>query len=534
MVFVLEGDNASRLVYDVRNRDYKTRDSVFVHKAHDKKYTYQTRTHTTEHRMEVYPDIHTGEYQVWLPPVKWKIQQITARGYSTLFQDGQVNDVIDLTDSITQHNDHFTGEWKNANGDVVNEAEVTYHAQYNRIYHNPVEIKYKQVGYENFDYFGDRYYTAKSLITEPVTVPLCYPVKKDNWPEITSRTDSLTAKYVFGAPVFNIGRKYPFLISATETYYYNNNQMSDTVDVVKLSGGEVIIRNGMMSSTHHESLKLDQNGEGTYLIEAAQLPYMLTGKEALRTISITMLMDATYYEATPLKAYVLNQFAKPGAKDFLTMNKPLLIDVLRDPPGGGSSAKLSKGSTLKYAHDLNWNVKGGLTFTTTYGTALSTLTAVGIDTIIGTISQADSYFSVGVDIITSGSGKNAWSYTMTNNVDISTSSSPYMVGAEADVYIGAETSYTMTPSIAVRAIPHSMWKQQQGMLASGHMTEIATGYNEKGDTLHLVRDEILGIGAKVNSTFFHSQKYILTQLIPGLENECKALLFTGTKAEAQR
>ena len=45
-----------------------------------------------------------------------------------------------------------------------------------------------------------------------------------------------------------------------------------------------------------------------------------------------------------------------------------------------------------------------------------------------------------LDIIFSGSGQRAFSYTITTTEDISTSSSPLMVGADADVYIGLETN----------------------------------------------------------------------------------------------
>ena len=535
MVFVLEGDNASRLVFDVTDRKKTTRDEVFVHTAHDKKYTYQTQVHTSEHRMEVTPDVHTGEYHVELPPVKWKIQQITAQGYPTLFQDGQMNDVIDLTDSITPHTDHFEGKWKNANGAPVTSVDVKYHAQYSRIYHSPVQLNYRQMGYENFDYFGDHYYQAQNLAGESVQVPLVYPVRKKDWPE--GRKDSLEAKYVFDYPVFDIERGYPFKLSATETYYYNNNTKSDTIDVVRLSGGFVTIRNSMISSTHSDTLTLDSVGEATYIVKAAQTPYMVSGKDALYTLNMTMLMDGTYYEATPLKAYTLNIRSKSGAKDVMSITKPQLIDILRDPPGGGSSAKLSKGSTLKYGYTLSWSVKGGLDFSLVTGASQSMFTgvAVGVGSAFmsGIIQGANSGTNFNLGLIFNGNGTKGWSYTMTTTADISTSSAATMVGADADVYIGTETNYFMRPSVAIRAIPESMWKTLQGAVKSGQMVEIARGYGEKGDTLHLVRDEVLAIGQKVNSTFMHSQTYIVNQLIPSLQEECQALMFTGTLDEAR-
>ena len=533
MVLSLEGDNASRLVWDILDSKKTTRDEVFRHKAHDQKHEYQTKVHTTLHRMEVTPDVNTGEYEVLLPPVKWKIQQITAKGYATLFQDGQTGDVIDLTDSIKPHTDHYEGLWKNANGDDVKSVDVSYHAKYSRIYHSPVIIDYKQAVYDKFEYFGDHYYWAKDLAGNREQVTLAYGKRKKDWPE--GRKDSLEAVYTFGHPVFSVERSYPFKISATEKYYYNNDIKNDTVDIVRLSGGKVIIHNGMESSTHRDSVLLDSVGEATYAIKAKQTPYMLTGDDALRTISMTLLLDGTYYEATPLRAYVLNIATKPGAKDVLPIKQPQLIDILRDPPGGGSSAKLSKGSMLKYSYTLDMQAKVGLSFSFQWGAESSFYVGfVGIGAETGTINGAKNKLGFNIDLVATFMEKNAYSYTITCNEDISTSSDKTMVGADADVYIGTETNLILKPALAIRAIPHSMWKQQQGAVMAGSSLEIARGYDAKGDTIHLVRDEVVTYSPEISSVFQHSQKYIIDQLIPDLEAQCKSQLFTGSKEDAQK
>ncbi len=524
MVFVLEGDNVSRLVWDILDRTKKETDSVYVHKSYDQKYKYQTQVHTTEHRMVVKPDPHTGEYMVMLPPVKWKIQQITAKGYPTLFQEGMINDVIDLTDSLTKHRDVLTGEWVNANGEPVTQVVEEYNAKYSRIYRSPVILDRQQLGYDNFNYFGDRYYTAKNLEGEKVKVPLCYPVDEK----------STEAKYTFGYPVFNTDRQYPVKISAVEKYYYNNNTKSDTVDVVKLSGGVVTIRNSMVSATHRDTVHLDSLGERIYILEAKQMPYSLTGEDALHLVTMTLELDGTHFEAEPLRAYVLNTYVRPGAKDILSIDKPELVDILRDPPGGGSSAKLSRGSTLKYSYTFDWSAAGGLTLGFAFGQKVNQYVGVvAVAAESGVINNGESDFAFDVDLMFSGSGKKAYSYTMTANSDISTSSASTMVGAKADIYIGTETSYVVTPALAIRAIDSTMWKQLEGPREAGALVEIATGRDESGHTVHLVRDEVLSIGPKIKSTFMHSQAYILDQLIPNLEQECKSLLFTGEKEEAQ-
>ena len=526
MVLSLEGDNTSWLVYDNLHKNKKERDTVFVHQAHDTQYVYQTTAHIDRHRIELHADPHTGEYRLELPPVKWKVMQIYAQGYPTLYQDGQAGDVIDLTNATTLHSDTISGKWLSHGGNSVNKVVVQYHAQYNRIYHSPTLLTYKQMTLDQFDYFGDKQYIAKNLGGDKSTVPLVYP-NADGKPV-----------YTFGYPVFNIDKTYIFRLSAQERYYWNNNMKSDTIDVVQLRGGKVDVYNGMVSSTHHETVQLDSVGQGTAYIRAAQIPYMLTGENALRTISMSLELDGVHYEAEPLRAYILNIYSAPGAKDMLTCSTPQLIDILRDPPGGSSSAKISKGSTLKYSYQMDMTWKAGLTLGFSVGTKVNTFTGVvaapmGGGATAGTNNNASSLLATSLDLVWSGSGQRAFSYTMTANEDISTSSHNKLIGSNGDVYIGMEQNITVKPATAIRAIPDSIFRQMGGEIAAKRMLEIAQGRDEKDSLFHLVREEVVTYGPEVKSTFAYSQDYIVKQLLPNLVEQLRSLMFTGTEAEAQ-
>ncbi len=533
MVLTLEGDNASWLVFDNVNRGITERDTTYIHPKFSTldKNVYGTRVHTTRHRMEVWPDSLTGEYMVELPPVKWKIQQITAEGYATLFQEGKTSDVIDLTDSLKLHTDHLTGNWRSRMGEDVNSVEVKYHAKYSRIYRSPVLLERRQVGFDKFDYFGEKSYTMRPLVGGNVVIPVAYPVTTT---DPKTGKDITTTKYSFNYPVFSTDRGYAIKLSAVERYYYNNNVQSDTVDVVKLDGGFITVRNGFISSTQRDTLSLDSNGEGTYVLRAAQRPYLLTGKDALCTVTFTMERDGVTFEGEPLKGYTFSQYAKQGAKDILSINQPVLVDILRDPPGGGSSAKLSKGSTLKLAYQMDMAWKAGLTLGISTGSGMNHYTGIGgIGFEAGVINGVSSLFNTSFDLIFSGSGQRAFSYTMTANEDISTDASATMVGANADLYIGMETNMFLRPAVAIRAINDSVYQANGGARNAGYMVEIARGYDENGKKIYLVRDEVIGYGQTVKSTFVHSQQYILKQLIPDLANQCKALMFFGTEEEAK-
>lgn len=540
MVFTLEGDNASRLVFDIQDRNKKERDEVFVHQnavKRDGKYPYQTKVHTTLNRMVVTPDVHTGEYEVLLPPVKWKIQQINAKGYATLFQDGQVGDVIDLSDSITLHRDTLRGKWKTiGNGLELTTVVEEYHAKYSRIYHSPVIIDYKQQGFGDLNFLGDQYYTFKNVTGDKQKLPLVYGVRKKDWP--VGKSDSLETHYTFGHPVFSIDKKYPLRISASEKYYYNNNTKSDTVDVVHIPGGVVTIHNGLVDPLHRDTVQLDSIGQGNYVMTAAQKPYLLTGDDALQTMSMTLLQDGTYYEATPIRAYVFNVMQATGAKDVLNYSVPQLVDILRDPPGGKSYATLKKGSSVSASYIMNMEWKGGLIiggnvgmdFKTTLGLILAPM---GVGSSVTQGLEINAGVKTGIDMVFSGSGERAFNYSMTAAEDISTSSDAKMVGADADVYIGVVNNIEVKPATAIRAIPDSTFRKAEGLLTSGRMVEIAQGQDNQGNLLHLVRDEVLTYGQKFKSNFVHSQHYITKQLIPELTRQCQSLMFTGTKDEAQ-
>ena len=538
MVLTLEGDNASRLVFDIQDRTLKERDEVFLHEkanAKDKQTVHQTKVHTTLNRMVVYPDVLTGEYEVKLPPVKWKIQQITASGYATLFQDGQIGDVIDLSDSLTEHKITKKGEWETASYKVTDPVEE-YYALYNRIYHSPVRIEYRQQGFDDFDYFGEHYYSYQNLSGEKEKLALAYGVKKKGWPD--GKRDSLETHYTFGYPVFNIDRKYGFTISATEKYYYNNNTKSDTIDVVHLSGGVVTIHNGMVSATHRDTVHLDSIGQANYTIEAAQTPYLLTGNDALSTVSMSLEMDGTHYEAEPLKAYVLNVKPKTGAKDILSFSKPLLVDILRDPPGGTSKATLSKGSTLKYSYTMDLKWSAGISLGVGVGSGVNSFTGVvvapmGAGAVGGFQNGATNYYGTSIDLVWSGSGQRAFSYTMTAKEDISTSSEKGMVGADGDLYMGVVNNVTLKPATAIRAIPDDAFKQMAGAVKAGRMVEIAQGKDANNKTLHLVRDEVVTYEPSITSDFVHSQHYIVNQLLPELTEQVYSMMFIGSETEAK-
>ena len=532
MVLTLEGDNKSRLVYDNTDPLKDRVEAVYKHTAHDKAHDYQTKVITTRRNVTIVPDKYTGEYSVLLPPVRWKVQQIYATGYPTLFPNGKTSDVIDLTDALDPIKETYEGEWINHEGAEVTKVNVDYNAIYNRIWHAPTELSYEQLGFDQFGYFGDLNYISTNLLAQRDTVPLAYKIIKDG------PNTAANVGYTFGHPVFSIERQYPFQLSAVEKYYWNNNHNSDTIDVVHLKGGKVTIHNGFISSTEIQDVDLDDNGQALVAIRTAQVPYLLTKEDALRTLTMTLTMDGTTFEAKPLDAYIMNIYEIPGAPDVISTGTPVLVDILRDPPGGGSSAKLSRGATLKKEYKLNLEAQIGLKLNLKSGSSEDCFTGVvtaptGMGVVMGFNQKAESDYDISFDFVANVKGERAFSYTMTTKHDISTSEDEKMVGANADVYMGINQDLIATPASTIRAIPASQFKQLQGRIASGNMIVIAQDQSGDDANYYLVRDESLSIGPKITSSFTYTQSHILNTIIPELTSRCKEIIFTGTEAEAK-
>ena len=567
MVLTLEGDNTSWLVYDNQHPNRTQREETVSHPVKgDKHYTQVT---TERKRMVVQPDAATGEYTLQLPPVRWKVQQVYCSGYATLFQEGQVSEVIDLTNALDTVKVNYDGIYYDADEERVENPTAKYHAVYNRIYHSPVEVTYKQVGYDNFDYLGDKSYASSELTGETVQVPLVYSVRKPNWP--ANRKDSLVAVYTLGHPVFSIERKYNIQLQVGERYLYNNDPLG-RVDMVPLKGGMAYMQNGMRAlsmddlNTIKEPQKLDSLGQCVFTLKADQTSNM---SNCLRTVTFTVERDGTFIQAEPLQGYVLNMIPVGAGQDIMTEGAPILYDILRDPPGAYSTNTLAKGATINFTYMMNASITAGPVATIKYGEKLETVTAtvhtinageglfngVSNGTAIGPIQVSDAV-DTNIDMfVYNGSGSKAFSHTMVVGNNISTSGDPSLVGADADLYIGSVQNVTVTPMSTIRAVTQEQLTRMAARLGKttiellnegvkvesevgqkvdyGSVSVIATGLDAQGNPIYLIRDIALGYGPTIQSNFVYSQKQLLTQIIPAKAKEIVDMMYLGTKEEAQ-
>ena len=520
IVMQLEGDNASWLIRKQNDETVKTADYE-VHFGLENAKGERADTamvHVTRHTLTVKPDPKTGEYQVALHPAKYKVVEVSAQGYATLFQGGQVGETVDLT---------FNGK-----GDTV---------VYNRIYHAVPDVEVTQYNPGGERYFGVKKVTASDNIGNNSEVNLVYYTK------VSPEAKDSTMHYSFGYPVFMSGSPYGWMLQACEKYYWNNDNRKK-VDIVKLHGGKVSIKNyliGNDDSKLSSDLTLDEDGSASYIFTPANTTFVLEGDNALKTTDITLEYDGSYYDIKPLggqimKGFVMATKVKSEGRKSIAASTPIVFDILRDPPGGSSSSYLETGSKLSYTYSANLEAEAGFSMVKTTSTGAEYYTGEvaapqGQGEVAGEINHVRTDKNFDITIATAFYDSWQYNYNMELSERIQTKTGQKWIGGKADLFIGSMETIILQDALAVRAIPDSMYqivknheggtfevKDKQGQVVTkvkvpvGTTKVLAQGTDGTGKPVYLVRDEVMQASPSITSTFVHSQHYIENELLPDL------------------
>ena len=501
LVFQLEGDNTSWMVRDQMDATVTERHEKITHGKND-----TTSVDVYRHRIVIHPDVKTGEYQLPLYPVKYKVTEIYAKGYPTLFQTGMVSETLDLHHCL--------------DGDT---------AVYKRIYHSEPTLDIWQFTGSNDKYYGIKQYTSMDIAGTRDTIQV--------WHD---------GHYSLGHPVFIAGASVPMLLSAREEYRYNNEQLGE-LDVVQLNSGKVIINNGLIASDHSETLELDKDGQATYVFTPQNATFMLKDDMALRTLKMTLLYDGSYYDIKPINAFIMASRPKSEGRRIIAGRNTHLIDILRDPPGGASYSYIERGSKFSYSYTSDLTITGGvnLSFGMGYGSNYYTGAIVappaGSGTEAGTIMSSSNVATFTYSL-TSGKYSD-WinNYEFETKERISTSDNVREIGANSDVYIGMTDDVIVEDALAIRIVnKKGLELLRPGLggttIVDGHeykvtgTTEVlARGWDEtKKDSIYLIRDEVMQFSTKISSTFIHTQHYLLEELIPNLLRQRNDMLLDYT------
>ena len=493
LVLQLEGDNTAHIVH---NPDDLTQDTL--HFTVD-----STQIIYEQKRIIIRPNIRSGEYAVDLFPVKYKVTQATATGYATLLDVQAGVPTFDLTNApLTVLTSDSMGR------------HATYNARFDRIYRNPMQVGMIQLMYGMAqDGMGEEKLGVSSIVDQSHSVRLY------------SKDSTGTVQYLFGHPIFQQGRTYQFRVSAYEDYFYNNNKLNAR-DRVRLSGGTLKVFNGFKSgkNTATETYPLDDKGEALINVEVDNLNLMATGDNALRALDLSVEREGSNTDYCALRGFVTGNNVENG--DIRAIQSDIqVLDILRDPPGSGSSCYLEKGATYKSSATFSIALKIGTSCEATIGTSYDqSVGVIAVTTYSGLISSVGKSYKFTLPLVLSGKYSRTNTCTYTTTEKISTSSSPSFVGASGDVFIGHTNEALYGTVRAVRVIDDSTYLLRQPAFTAGYCKEVASAIGTDGRIYHFVIAKETVLGGKMGTQFAYTQDYIANTLIPKLIRERNSLL----------
>lgn len=552
LVLQLEGDNTAQIVHDPNDLTRDTIQQTIPHVVYqpytaDSAIVGTTHTLFEKKRITIHPDSATGEFAVDLFPVKYKVVQATATGYATLFGSGQGSETFDLTNApLTEYvgrcsltAEEITVEQKNidseqgsttkypysggiaSKGGLLDGDSIHYNAVYDRIYHSPVIVTLKQVlyGLDKAGY-GEEEMEVSSLNFQNKQKVSLY-----------EKHDDGSVTYLLGHPVFVANRKYQFTAQAFERYYYNNNQQSGEIDEVPQRGGSVRIHNGLKSATTYQDYTLDNKGQNkSVMLEVADIDTENSGENALRTVSTVLQVENNYVETDVFQAFVSGTDIQNGDLTS-TESEVVLLDIVRDPGGNGSSAWVESGTTYNFTYTESYDWKIGIELTPKYGVSISQdIGAVaapeGAGSYLGSTYESSRQLSFTLPITHEWKWGYKYSYTFTTTDRISTSSGKAKdnVGSNADVFLGTTVSQLAGKAKTVDIINDSMYVARQPAINAGLMKVLGQGTTQDGKHYYLVTGQKVVLGSLVQGSFVYTQHYILNTLIPKLALERQNLL----------
>ena len=512
MVFELEGDNISQIVHVPSDLTITEIDTTLQHVVSDSlgiDTVGATSIVYYKKRIIVRPDLTTGEYAVDLFPVKYKITQATARGYSTLYADGKMGETLDLTDAPLRQQT-FTNEGK----------DVQCNETYSITYHSPINIScIQQLNGMDVDYYGETNMVHRNKNGQNIPVQLA-----------TKQVDG-SYTYLFGAPVFAM-TNYSFRVTAHEDYYYNNNPASAIHEEVRLHNGTLKVYNDMYEGTNTEiqTRALDINGEAIISVPVNNVSFIKTGVDALRGIDLSVEYEGDYIENQTVRGYIIGN--KRKGEEFVTYNAAndniVLLDILRDPPGANSYAYLEKGASYTYTYSSELDIDAGVELSIGAGTntdmTVGVFAGVGAGSFTGFTSQMSNVYTVTLNPAQLHYyKKNLTSYTFTTNERIETGRDAYSVGTGADVYIGVAQNAYYALTDAVKPIDAVTYAKLQPQIANGTIKVVTQGTDDNGAPFYLVIGTETEIGTYFKSSFTYTGDYIENTIIPQLLQQRDAL-----------
>ncbi|MBP5560829.1 MAG: hypothetical protein J6X70_03395 [Muribaculaceae bacterium] len=457
-------------------------------------------------------DPATGEFCAKIPPLRYKVESVKFPHNKEVENDEMFSSVPAL--DISNPLDTVTPDTIFS---VTNEPLPLFKCNRKMMltYRSQPVMEITQLGAKP-GAFGSDTITVQDAIFNEHKLPI-YNYNED--------TGAVT--YNYNHPIFEQGRTYEFKVKAYEPYTnYDSNPtgklyedalcdsivtfdnelgaMARVAAIDTIAEGDEVKR-GDMLQLEEGQVRLDSIGEGKY--------YWMAGMPSL-TSPYTRSMNASMIINNQTKLWRLEGLEGvvagtiPTGNNFITGGPDHVQMVLRDPPGDASCTQWGVDTiTTNYKYTL-----GGVHNMTETGVTAN----LGVHTGLGTGTIA--FFSYQhTDIIHDNEAH--WAYTINKTWDnrsyvtythshtIGTSTSPYYVGRDGDVFIGYSSNFIVggADKVGLFEQPDSTWA--------------------------IDMKEAICVGEKFDTHFEYSQKYIEGTLFDNLKRtrEAKLTYISDTK-----
>jgi len=392
--------------------------------------------------IKVVTDPKTGEFRVLLPPLKYKVTEITTRGglrgKDFVLTEFNIDPNVVLSDTANINK---------------NKKKFSYNHKLNFTY------RVDKISIDVIDptmpakVFGDSIFTATNLTNgSSIRIPLYKSL--NNNPSTPDLSLNQKPQYKYDCPIYQTTKIYKLRVFAYEQYTHPDN-LPEMADFCKVpaSNASISIENELGryelpigSDGNPENLEATENNysfnsEGVFDYRfKAGFPNLVAPYKLGLDIEVNYEGKKSSWDGnSTFEAIVMGDILT--GTDFVTAGPNLISFVLRDPPGSNSYSYMEKGTTISNSYSFSKSYVGSesLLGTINYGQKIS-LAYGGLFVLKLDEVEIDNKTGGGVEIEQSAGNGNEFNVSTTTTERLETSSSSDYVGRRGDVYVGTSTN----------------------------------------------------------------------------------------------
>ena len=356
-------------------------------------------------------------------------------------------------------------------------------------------------------------------------------------------------------PVFKKLNPYQLQISLVEQYINRDIPATPTTSQSPVTDGSLTITNYVGKGFYTDELGMIQyytagdpgtvadiielesvSGDTIYSFVSADPDIAINNVDLANSFTRTLQVTAraggnVVYWPGPgqtelFRAYIFG--STPIGTSFVTRAPEMVDFILRDPPGSGSTAELSRGSTITQAHSLSVGGSSETDLEISIGVSTSTFIGAGLGVFAGVINDASAQAVVGLNFSLGFGYDGQWveSYTL----EESFGTSEDLVGAEGDLYVGKSQNLRFGISQSLALVPEpDCTKPEIACPFDGQSAEFIL--MSRSNNPYQIGSKIgLFLSPDGSPTFFiYTQKHIEEELVPRIRSLRNSLFLNNAK-----